>query len=433
MYICLIRLTKDDQQPNKRPNTKQHYWETIESYYVKRLNALQKDIETATQQNSKLSSARDEMVQEILKLHQRSIELSKKNDMLSQSIAEKETQISAFMYRQHTPVTLVDNPSEVAVTSSSSLEDEQNIPTTPKPTTHKKDPHQPGLFRQISLRLSSRRKRPQEESRAINQSSQLENNNASELSTHYEKNENQQEQVQQLQLQLQQQIQQIQQQQQAIFHPAVVISSSQIEQNHHNYIAPIKNCLVFGNDLVLQAKSENSIIPSIVLRCIREVESRGMSVEGIYRKSGTFGQIRELQELFNLRKDPQLSSYQDINVITSLLKLYFRALPAPIISNDFILSPSLNDQERLNRTYVLLHNLPIEAYCTIKYLVQHLKRVHQMQHVNRMPSKNLAIVFGPTLMRFTTTLADDERQMHDMIQTIEFIILQSHILFADYS
>jgi hypothetical protein len=35
---------------------------------------------------------------------------------------------------------------------------------------------------------------------------------------------------------------------------------------------------------------------------------------------------------------------------------------------------SLNDQERLNKTYALLHNMPIESYCTIKFLVQHLKR-----------------------------------------------------------
>jgi hypothetical protein len=47
-----------------------------------------------------------------------------------------------------------------------------------------------------------------------------------------------------------------------------------------------------------------------------------------------------------------------------------------------------------------------------------------------MTSKNLAVVFGPTLMRFIA--GNEEQQMCDMINTLDYIILQSHILFADY-
>lgn len=94
--------------------------------------------------------------------------------------------------------------------------------------------------------------------------------------------------------------------------------------------------MIFGNDLIEQAKSENSVIPSVVLKCVREVESRGLSAEGIYRKSGTFGQVLELQGAFNENKNPKLSQYQDIHVIATLLKLYFRELSSPLISNDFI-------------------------------------------------------------------------------------------------
>lgn len=69
--------------------------------------------------------------------------------------------------------------------------------------------------------------------------------------------------------------------------------------------------------------------------------------------------------------------------------------------------------------------------CVSKYTKTLLCRVHQNQSVNRMPSKNLAVVFGPTLMKFSN--GNEEQQMRDMIQTIDFIILQSHILFADYN
>jgi hypothetical protein len=62
----------------------------------------------------------------------------------------------------------------------------------------------------------------------------------------------------------------------------------------------------------------------------------GLSVEGIYRKSGAFAQVKELQDAFDENKNPKLSKYQDINVITSLLKMYFRELPVPLIPSDFI-------------------------------------------------------------------------------------------------
>lgn len=94
--------------------------------------------------------------------------------------------------------------------------------------------------------------------------------------------------------------------------------------------------MIFGNDLIQQARSENSVIPSVVLKCVREVEARGLSVEGIYRKSGTLGQVKELQDAFDENKNPKLAKYQDINVIASLLKLYFRELSTPLISDDFI-------------------------------------------------------------------------------------------------
>lgn len=32
---------------------------------------------------------------------------------------------------------------------------------------------------------------------------------------------------------------------------------------------------MFGNDIIQQARSENSVIPNVVLMCVREVESRG--------------------------------------------------------------------------------------------------------------------------------------------------------------
>lgn len=113
---------------------------------------------------------------------------------------------------------------------------------------------------------------------------------------------------------------------------------------------------MFGGDLIQLAKSENSVIPTIVLKCVREIETRGkltffydifffdimslfhlgLSSEGLYRKPGTFAHVKELQEEFEEKKSPKLSKYRDINVIASILKLYFRELSTPLIPSEFI-------------------------------------------------------------------------------------------------
>lgn len=93
---------------------------------------------------------------------------------------------------------------------------------------------------------------------------------------------------------------------------------------------------MFGNDLIEQSKQENLMIPSIITRCIEQVESRGLDVEGIYRKSGSYNQVKDLQEALEENMKIQLSDYDDIAVITSVLKIYLRSLPKPLLSNDFI-------------------------------------------------------------------------------------------------
>lgn len=142
-------------------------------------------------------------MQEILKLHQKSMALNARNDQLSRSIAEKENHISAFMYESNQPtssvqhqdnyspmvgVTLVDQPLSTAVSPPTpplppkNTNGNDNIsPTesaasaTPAEVPAKKET---GIFRQISLRLSSRKRRqnqqqPQQEESQQHQSSSL--------------------------------------------------------------------------------------------------------------------------------------------------------------------------------------------------------------------------------------------------------------------
>jgi len=90
---------------------------------------------------------------------------------------------------------------------------------------------------------------------------------------------------------------------------------------------------LFGSDLVERADYERRQIPSVVTRCIEEVELRGMDIEGIYRKTGGNSQVKMIQEGFDKNEDYDISDPAlDITAVTSVLKQYFRKLPTPLLT-----------------------------------------------------------------------------------------------------
>jgi hypothetical protein len=90
---------------------------------------------------------------------------------------------------------------------------------------------------------------------------------------------------------------------------------------------------LFGSDLVERADYERRQIPSVVTRCIEEVELRGMDIEGIYRKTGGNSLVNTIREGFEKTEDYDISDPAlDITAVTSVLKQYFRKLPTPLLT-----------------------------------------------------------------------------------------------------
>lgn len=100
--------------------------------------------------------------------------------------------------------------------------------------------------------------------------------------------------------------------------------------------APEPASVLFGSELADRCEFEHRQIPSVVTRCIEEVELRGMDQEGIYRKTGGTSQINMIKDGFEKNfenydiSDPDL----DITAVTSVLKQYFRKLPNPLLTFD---------------------------------------------------------------------------------------------------
>ncbi|XP_073344825.1 rho GTPase-activating protein 21a [Pagrus major] len=185
----------------------------------------------------------------------------------------------------------------------------------------------------------------------------------------------------------------------------------------------------------------NKFVPLIVEVCCKLVEERGLEYTGIYRVPGNNAAISNMQEELNNKGmndiDIQDDKWRDLNVISSLLKSFFRKLPEPLFTNDryadFIEANRTDDPvERLKVLKRLLHELPDHHYETLKFLSAHLKTVAENSEKNKMEPRNLAIVFGPTLVRTTednmthmvTHMPDQYRIVETLIQNYDWFFTE---------
>jgi len=77
----------------------------------------------------------------------------------------------------------------------------------------------------------------------------------------------------------------------------------------------------------------------------------------------------------------------------------------------------------------MLQRLPGPNYEVVKFMMRHLARVAQQSSINRMETANLAIVFGPTLMRAENETMDMVMNMGYQNSLVEHLIIQADWMF----
>ncbi|KAJ3120297.1 hypothetical protein HK100_012858 [Physocladia obscura] len=162
---------------------------------------------------------------------------------------------------------------------------------------------------------------------------------------------------------------------------------------------------VFGLDLTETSIRDDIQYPLIVEKCIQAVEKYGLRTQGLYRVSAAHHSVQKLRSLFD--KDSEkvdLDEWsEDISVVSSALKLYFRELPNSLFPKSmyhaFIEAARQSDERnRLISIHELVNQLNDAHYSTLQALIGHLHNVQQLEAENRMGIQNLAIVWGPTLL-----------------------------------
>eukprot|EP00041_Stephanoeca_diplocostata_P019870 m.432845 g.432845 ORF g.432845 m.432845 type:complete len:232 (+) comp21415_c0_seq3:1524-2219(+) len=135
----------------------------------------------------------------------------------------------------------------------------------------------------------------------------------------------------------------------------------------------------------------------------------GMEEEGIFRVPGDNGQITKLQHFFENGTDPlgALEGVEcpfDCHTIASCLKLYFRTLDEPVMTFQyyaaFVATATIDDDaEKLAAVRELVYEKIPEAHRRVlDILIPFLQRVAAKSDVNKMTMRNLAVVFGPSLL-----------------------------------
>ncbi|KAK9475790.1 hypothetical protein V1514DRAFT_339008 [Lipomyces japonicus] len=179
---------------------------------------------------------------------------------------------------------------------------------------------------------------------------------------------------------------------------------------------------------------ETVVAPVIVIKCIEAIDKFGLDTEGIYRVNGTASEIEYLQNVFETG-DPFLVDFgnrstfhNDVHAVASLLKLYFRELPNPLLTSEMYsdmvsASKIADDNNRRDALHLLINDLPDANYTTLKYLVFHLYRVQDRFAANRMSITNLAVVWGPSLLGGNAR----DAQAHGVI--VETILANCYSIF----
>ncbi|XP_042252753.1 rho GTPase-activating protein 22 isoform X2 [Thunnus albacares] len=168
------------------------------------------------------------------------------------------------------------------------------------------------------------------------------------------------------------------------------------------------------------------LAPLLVEQCVDFIRERGLDEEGLFRMPGQANLVKELQEAFDCGDKPLFDSNTEVHTVASLLKLYLRELPEPVIPfskyEDFLTCAQLlvkDEEEGVQELGKQVSTLPLPNYNLLKYICKFLDEVQSHCYENKMSVQNLATVFGPNILR---------PKMEDPVTIMEGTSLVQHLM-----
>ncbi|XP_071331654.1 SLIT-ROBO Rho GTPase-activating protein 3 isoform X2 [Trachinotus anak] len=186
-----------------------------------------------------------------------------------------------------------------------------------------------------------------------------------------------------------------------------------------------------------RTQSSGQQIPVVVESCIRFINLHGLHHEGIFRVPGSQREVNLIRDAFERGEDPLSDSECDLDSVAGVLKLYFRGLEPPLFPYDSY-SQLLEcvqiegETEKAAQIKAIVSTFPRPLIIVMRYLFAFLNHVSQYSDENMMQPYNLAVCFGPSLLRGLDS--DDavarQPQVNDLVKTM---ILQHDIIYPGQS
>ncbi|XP_076127549.1 rho GTPase-activating protein 25 isoform X1 [Alosa pseudoharengus] len=190
-----------------------------------------------------------------------------------------------------------------------------------------------------------------------------------------------------------------------------------------------------GDIMVYEKKFGQRVVPILVEKCADFIREHGLNEEGIFRLPGQENQVKQFRDAFDAGERPSFPSDTDVHTVGSLLKLYLRELPQPVVPwsqyQDFLDCSSQVDastglgKECLEKQIALL---PRVNYNLLSYICRFLHEVGQSSKVNKMSVENLATVIGVNLFKPQMEDAISMMKGTPQIQKVMTVMIRHHAM-----
>ncbi|XP_022742988.1 rho GTPase-activating protein 5-like [Durio zibethinus] len=180
--------------------------------------------------------------------------------------------------------------------------------------------------------------------------------------------------------------------------------------------APSASANVFGvstESMQLSFDSRGNSVPTILLLMQRHLYVQGgLQAEGIFRINAENGQEEYVREKLNRGVIPDGI---DIHCLAGLIKAWFRELPSGVLDSlppeQVIQSQSEEECARLVR------RLPPTEAALLDWAINLMADVVQLEHLNKMNARNVAMVFAPNM----TQMSDPLTALMYAVQVMNFL------------
>lgn len=189
---------------------------------------------------------------------------------------------------------------------------------------------------------------------------------------------------------------------------------------------------LFNGDLLSYIQASGQLIPAVVENCIRFINLNGLHHEGLFRVPGSQMVVNQLKDAFEKDDDPLADEGCDMDSVAGVLKLYFRGLEKPLFpehSYDQLMECGQIDDEtkKVTQLKLIISSYPASLIIVMRYLFAFLHHVSQYSDENMMQPYNLAVCFGPSLVRGPNN--GDAAELQRINALVKSIIIQHESIF----